>query len=202
MENNNTITEKNNEKILYSNPNQSSSYNNITVKTPYTWWWVLIMSIIVVGFGVLFHYTYEWSKENPYVGTFSAINESVWEHLKLLFYPLIIAALIQYIFIRHGNLGAGIFFGAVTGIFLIMALFYIYVGAFTHPNTYVGIDISIFIISSIIAVIVATWIFSLYSFGVEYNFLSTIGIFLLLFMFITFTFITPDLPLFIPPNEE
>ena len=184
------IPEPTNTKTVISKP-----------KTPFVWWWIVILSVITTVLGVLLHYTYEWSGENSFVGSFSAINESVWEHLKLLFYPLIIACLIQYIFLRQNNLGAGIFIGAITGIFLIMALFYIYVGAFTHPNTYVGIDISIFVVSSIISVILATWIFTM-DFGFEYNFLSTIGILLLLFMFVAFTYITPEVPLFIPPPEE
>ena len=36
--------------------------------------------------GVLLHFTYEWSDDNRIVGLFSAVNESTWEHLKLLFF--------------------------------------------------------------------------------------------------------------------
>lgn len=40
--------------------------------------------------GVLLHFTYDWSGNNSFVGLFSAINESTWEHLKLLFFPMIL----------------------------------------------------------------------------------------------------------------
>ncbi len=37
--------------------------------------------------GTLLHFTYELSGGNLVVASFSAINESVWEHLKLLYFP-------------------------------------------------------------------------------------------------------------------
>ncbi len=45
-----------------------------------------IFSIIFTFiFGTLLHFTYEWSNQNLVVSLFSAINESTWEHLKLLY---------------------------------------------------------------------------------------------------------------------
>lgn len=38
--------------------------------------------------GVVLHFTFEWSNNNILVGTFSPVNESIWEHLKLLFFPM------------------------------------------------------------------------------------------------------------------
>ena len=183
--------------------------NSKTTKTPITkttkpnvWWWIVIMSIIVIGLGVLLHYTYEWSGENGFVGTFSSVNESVWEHLKLLFYPLIIACLIQFAFLRQNNLGPGIMFGVISGMLLIVAMFYTYIGAFTHPDSYVAIDITIFIISSILAVIVATAFFSVNSYDTSYQILSFIVVLMILILFIVFTFNPPDVPLFVPPPES
>ena len=53
--------------------------------------------------GTLLHFTYEWSNENRIVGFFSAVNESTWEHLKILFYPMIITTIIEMIFIGKEN---------------------------------------------------------------------------------------------------
>ena len=48
----------------------------------------LIFSIIFTFIlGTLLHFTYKWSEENAIVGIFSAVNESTWEHLKLLYFP-------------------------------------------------------------------------------------------------------------------
>ena len=43
--------------------------------------------IFTVITGTLLHFVYDLSNGNPVVGLFAPINESVWEHLKLLFYP-------------------------------------------------------------------------------------------------------------------
>lgn len=51
--------------------------------------------IFVCTLGVLFHFTYDLSGSNFVVGLFSAVNESTWEHLKLLFFPLLILTIIQ-----------------------------------------------------------------------------------------------------------
>ena len=49
----------------------------------------LFRFIFISVLGVLLHFTYEWSGNNPIVGLFSATNESTWEHLKLLFFPML-----------------------------------------------------------------------------------------------------------------
>ncbi len=48
--------------------------------------------------GTLLHFTYDWSGGNFVVGLFSAQNESTWEHLKLLFFPMLFLTIIQYFF--------------------------------------------------------------------------------------------------------
>lgn len=47
--------------------------------------------------GVLLHFTYEWSNDNPAVGLFSAVNESTWEHLKLIFFPMLLLTMIEFL---------------------------------------------------------------------------------------------------------
>lgn len=45
--------------------------------------------------GTLLHFTYKLSGENVIVASFSAINESVWEHLKLLYFPMLLTLIIR-----------------------------------------------------------------------------------------------------------
>ena len=56
----------------------------------------IISGILIMIFGTLLHFTFEWSNNNLLIGTFSAINESTWEHLKLLFFPMLITTIIGY----------------------------------------------------------------------------------------------------------
>lgn len=53
--------------------------------------------------GTLFHFTYKWSGENQAVALFSSINESTWEHLKLLFFPMLLTTIIGYFLYRKGK---------------------------------------------------------------------------------------------------
>ncbi len=46
--------------------------------------------------GSLLHFTFEWSHGSLLVGLFSAVNESVWEHLKLLFVPATVWAAFRH----------------------------------------------------------------------------------------------------------
>ena len=47
-------------------------------------------AILVCAMGTLAHFVYEWSGNNPVVGLFCAVNESTWEHIKLLFFPMLL----------------------------------------------------------------------------------------------------------------
>ena len=38
--------------------------------------------------GTLLHFAYEYSMENPLVAMFAPVNESTWEHMKLVFLPM------------------------------------------------------------------------------------------------------------------
>lgn len=49
--------------------------------------------IFVTLAGTLSHFLYGWSGKNALVGLFAPVNESVWEHMKLLFFPMLLYGL-------------------------------------------------------------------------------------------------------------
>jgi ABC-type Fe3+-siderophore transport system permease subunit len=55
----------------------------------------IFSAIFAIILGAILHFTYEWSGNNAFVATFSSINESTWEHLKLAFFPMLITAIIR-----------------------------------------------------------------------------------------------------------
>ena len=63
-------------------------------------YWEIAGAIFMIAMGSILHFTYAWSGYNPIVGMMSAVNESVWEHLKLGYWSLIFFILIEYWFIR------------------------------------------------------------------------------------------------------
>lgn len=90
----------------------------------------------VVGFvftgiaGVLLHFLYDWTKQSIIVAPFSAVNESIWEHMKLLFFPMFVFALIEYKFIgkNYENFWCAKLAGIITGLLLIPIIYYTYTG--------------------------------------------------------------------------
>lgn len=47
---------------------------------------------VALGLGVLLHFLYDWLP-NPVVALISPVRESLWEHLKVLFIPLLLSGL-------------------------------------------------------------------------------------------------------------
>ena len=60
----------------------------------------LIVVITAMILGTILHFSYEWSGNNKIIATFSATNESVWEHLKLVFFPMLILGIIEYFIVK------------------------------------------------------------------------------------------------------
>ena len=64
---------------------------------------LIIGAVFTIITGTLLHFVYEWSGESLFVGIFSPINESVWEHLKLLFFPMSVWILIGYFILEKNS---------------------------------------------------------------------------------------------------
>lgn len=97
--------------------------------------------------GTLLHFLYEWSGKNPVVGAFSAVNESTWEHMKLLFVPLLLTALVSMVFGgRCQGYWTAKLVGTVGGLLLIPLLYYGYTGALGISVMWV--DIAIFYVAA------------------------------------------------------
>ena len=80
--------------------------------------------------GTILHFLYEWSGDNKIIASFSAVNESTWEHLKLLFFPMLISTIIGFSY--KGKVIPNYLCAKVLGIILAMSFvvifFYTYVG--------------------------------------------------------------------------
>ena len=162
---------------------------------------LLKVQIIVILFclilGTLLHFTYEWSGENLFVGSFSAVNESVWEHLKLAFYPMLIAAIIEYFFVKNiaNNYVEAKTIGIFTAISFIVVAFFTYSGII--GTSIIEIDILLFIISIILGEYVAYKLMKRNDEStVATTSLSIIILAFLLLCFVIFTYLPPEVNLF------
>ena len=115
-----------------------------------------ILFTIVVG--TLLHFTYDWSGNNPLVGLFSAVDESTFEHLKLLLTPFFLYTFIEKVVFspQSRNYYSSKFVGVLCGIILIPILFYSYTALL--GDNYLFLDILVFIIGVIVSFCVSTYI--------------------------------------------
>lgn len=56
--------------------------------------WELLGVIPIALAGAMLHFAFEWSGEWRPLAVFAAVNESVWEHMKLAFWPAVAWALL------------------------------------------------------------------------------------------------------------
>lgn len=157
----------------------------------------IISTIFIMVLGTLLHFTFGWFNNNPLVGTFSAINESTWEHLKLLFFPMLISTIIGYFY--KGKVIPNYLCAKVLEIILSMSFvvvfFYTYTGII--GTNFAIVDIASFFIAVVLGQYVA---YRKMDLTFSCNNLAPIIILLVLYLcFLIFTFFPPHIALFKDP---
>lgn len=92
--------------------------------------WERIGLPVVFVAGSLLHFVYGWTGRRKAVGLFSPVNESTWEHLKLLFFPGLVYLWAEYLAAGYRIPGflAAKTVGLLLGMLAIVCLFYTYTG--------------------------------------------------------------------------
>ena len=141
--------------------------------------------------GTLLHFLYEWLGDAVWIAPFSGVNESTWEHMKLLFWPMLLFAVLQGFFFRdRSDFWCVKLRGIFLGIALIPVLFYTYNGVIGKSPDW--LNIAIFFLSSAIAYGVEAKLFKtdrLRCKSPRWAFATLCAIALL---FAVFTFATPE----------
>jgi len=148
--------------------------------------------------GTLLHFLYEWTGQSPLAAPFSGVNESTWEHMKLLFFPMFFFALLQSQFFKEcENFWCIKLIGSATGLVTIPVLFYTYNGILGKSPDW--INIAIFFVSAAVAFFLENRLFKRNRLPCKMPFLA-LGILLLIsVLFAVFTFFPPQIPLFRDP---
>ena len=147
--------------------------------------------------GTLLHFTYEWSGNNQFIASFSAVNESTWEHLKLLFFPMLLTTIIGFFYLEKScpNYWCARLLGILTAILFTIVFFYTYTGII--GTNFAFVDISIFFVAVILGELVS---YKVLVSSIDCNSsVALVGIILLLACFIIFTYFTPEIGLFKDP---
>lgn len=150
--------------------------------------------------GTLAHFFYEWSGNNIIVGLFSPVNESVWEHLKLIFFPYLIWSIAEFFCAKDKKIN--LFFsklcGIITGMLLIVFIYYTYTGA--TGNESMVADIASFFIGMSTAYLISYAIIKNCKYkGKASGIISFAALLVIAAVFVLFTFSPPLIPLFEDP---
>ena len=154
----------------------------------------IISTIFVMVLGTLLHFTYKWSNNNMLVGIFSPINESIWEHLKLMFFPMLITIIIGYLYKGKDvdNYLSSKVIGTIVMLSFTIVFYYTYSGIL--GTNYTGVDVSIFFIAVALGQYVSYKLMKTKFHG--NNITATIILLVLLLCFVVFTFFPPNIALF------
>ena len=158
----------------------------------------------LLGFGVtalggtLLHFLYEWLGEAWWIAPFSGVNESTWEHMKLLFFPMFIFAIAESFFFKdYESFWCVKLRGILIGLGLIPIIFYTYNGVIGKSPDWV--NIAIFFVAAAVAYIYETRQLNSENLPCNSTRVAFITLLVIALLFVIFTFITPNLAIFRDP---
>lgn len=157
--------------------------------------WYAAFCAISIALGCTWHFFYAWCP-HFLVGLFAPVNESVWEHCKLLFWPVILPTLVLGVRWGERRVWSAFLASLLVMPVVLCAIYYIAVTGF-------GIDHIVFDILLYSSIII-------FGFSIAYRWSCSrrlekrLGELLMLCgiygcMLVLFTLATPALPIFLPP---
>lgn len=162
--------------------------------------WQFFGFVAVSLLGTILHFLYDWTGMRS-VALFSAVNESTWEHMKLIFFPMFVYAIFQSFFLRKGyaQFWCIKLKGTLIGMLLIPVLFYTIRGSLGATPDWV--NIAIFFVSAAVAYIYETKQFKKGSKKCRFEKIAFVILCFIAASFAVFTFAPPEFPLFKDPVD-
>ena len=158
------------------------------------WLGIVVMFLLAA----ILHFVYGWSGENKLLGLFFPVNESVWEHLKILILPIILWWTIIYIIdgeklaIDKRRWITGCLVSLLSSMLFMLSFFYTYTQAFGIES--LALDILDTLLSIIFGQLLGIYFYK-HSKGIP-SWLGKILILLIIVVFAVFTLYPPELPIF------
>lgn len=160
--------------------------------------WILAGIPVLFVAGAILHFVYQISGESPIVALFAPVNESIWEHTKLVLWPMMLWWVLYDLFcgkqneINRNKWYEGALFALITSLFSIPLLYYFYTGAFGVECFWV--DILILLAALLFGQLLGLHV---YRNGRGICVTLVLGIFVALaLLYGLFTFYPPHIPLF------
>ena len=161
--------------------------------------WQLAGFLVTSVLGTFLHFLFDLTGGSLVAALFSAVNESIWEHIKLIYYPMLLVSLLEYR--AWGKTVEGFWCVKLRGMLLALVmipdLYYTYTGALGVSADW--FNVTIFFITAAAVYYTETKHFRENRHGlldgrICFALLLVIGV-----LFIYFTFRTPRIPLFRDP---
>ncbi len=158
--------------------------------------WEIRGAIIISLLGSFLHFVFARLGEWPPAALIASVNESVWEHFKLAFWPALIYALIEWPFFRRKI--KDFWIAKIYGIFampiIITSFFYGYKTFIGHNILWV--DISLFVFAVFSGQMFSYRLLLRQSFASGMRILAIVLLVLMITAFSLLTFFPPHCPLF------
>lgn len=153
----------------------------------------------VLILGSLSHFFYEWSGNSYIVGLFTPVNESTWEHMKLVFFPMLLYSFIIIPKLKETFpcVASSLLLGIVSGTLSIPVIFYTYTGILGYHIFFM--DLLTFAIS-VMAAFYSAYKLTLSCKTKKHTILLLVLTCLLGLCFLLFTYAPPKLGLFADPT--
>lgn len=164
------------------------------------WLWQLFGFAVTALGGTLLHFLYDWTNKAIWVAPFSGVNESTWEHMKLLFWPMFIFAIAQNFFFKdydYKHFWCVKLKGMLLGLCSIPVIFYTYNGVIGKSPDW--INIVIFFVSAALSYIYETILLKNENMRCKSPRAAFIVLCVIALFYVIFTFNTPELNIFKDP---
>ena len=166
-------------------------YLNKTIKK-----WELIGIAVISIVGSFLHFLFELAGKWTPVGAIAAVNESVWEHFKIGFWPAVFYMIFEYFYFKKSF--RNFLFAKAIGIYsipiVIAVIFYSYTSIIGHEI--LPVDILTFIVAIAICQLISYNISKIQTLPKWLNIFGLVLIIILAAAFIVFTYYPPHLPVF------
>ena len=160
-------------------------------------WQLFGFGVTALG-GTLLHFLYDWLGGAVWVAPFSGVNESTWEHMKLLFWPMLVFAIVQSRSFRdHKDFWCVKLQGILLGLALIPVLFYTYNGVVGPSPDW--LNITIFFVSAALSYLYETRLFEGETVTCKRPKVAVAALWGIALLFVVFTFLTPEIGVFRDP---
>lgn len=156
--------------------------------------WLIIIGIAIISFGSVWHNMYKTTKMDPIIGFVAPVNESVWEHTKLIMYPVLLVWVLSILLFMKtlNNIFLALLLSTVVGVFA-MILINFFIEMFIHPKNFGDMmtgHMANYIISVVLSLGVLFYVFKLPSKSINVEFVS-LALYILLISLTSFWSYSP-----------